>query len=450
MNYSLENHPRAYHLSFTEGLSFALTGSVYSERHWQLSQICDQKHVWGHRVVAVLEAMPIIGQLAALLERFVVFIFSHCFKKQPMPVANSTVLNGRVQPREPEEKPVQDVIKNPQVDVAKLEVIEDPSKPQAENVDIKIAKMWKNSIKAIEEHRKDPINIKTYISKDELPALDDSVNHQPLSSLSFLHSAAEKQGIRTRMEDAHFFEEINQGAITGVFDGHGGMEVAAYACEKFKIKFPEALLKANGDIHAAFIQAINDTQVEIAQHREWDNQGSTAVLCFIDKQFHKIYTATLGDSEANIYRKINGKLKSIPLSCVRDWTSKKDSQRRLAAIKKWPEALKSYQPLISNFPKELRFFSLNVSRALGDVGRAGTAETPAVVHKPKITIQQMQPGDVLILACDGLKDFADENEIVEQIQKESVKKLADQIVDFALDEAFSRDNVTVVAIQVRN
>ncbi len=321
-------------------------------------------------------------------------------------------------------------------------------KQQVLIADEKTAKIWKNSLKSIEEHnKKDPYG--SYVLKSEVPYIDVIVNHMPLSPLSFVYASAEAQGKKTKMEDAHFLKKIEQGLITGIFDGHGGKDIANYANRMFMEKFPEILLKNKDDVHQAFIQTINEIQEEIFKNPDWYSQGSTAVICFINKHTHEIYTATLGDSEANIYRKIEGELKSIPLSCVRDWSSKKDSQRRLAAIQKWPRALAKTHPLTSANPKSLRFFSLNVSRAFGDVFRRGTSETPGVIHKPKITIHQIQPDDILILACDGLKDFVNESEILEQIQKKSNENLAHQLVDFALHEADSKDNVTVVAIQVK-
>ena len=47
------------------------------------------------------------------------------------------------------------------------------------------------------------------------------------------------QGWRMNMEDAHISEEVHfsdgsKGLLFGVFDGHGGSEVAAFAKSNFK------------------------------------------------------------------------------------------------------------------------------------------------------------------------------------------------------------------------
>jgi serine/threonine protein phosphatase PrpC len=172
------------------------------------------------------------------------------------------------------------------------------------------------------------------------------------------------------------------------------------------------------------------------------------VVCYVDKKTHHIYTATLGDSEANIYRKFDDKLKSIPLSCIRDWSSKKDAHRASIALGR-PQIAINW-PKISN-PKYLRFpypfFGINVSRSIGDVLLSGSPEKPGVIHKPKITRIQVKSGDLLILACDGLKDYVSDNEIV-SILKNPPPNPAKHLVNYAIDEGNSLDNVTVLAIAI--
>jgi serine/threonine protein phosphatase PrpC len=310
-------------------------------------------------------------------------------------------------------------------------------------------KMWKNAKKAIEEHEgKEEI----YASPEEsLPPMALLVDAAPLTPLQLIHHVAEAQGVRDTMEDAHFFKEIEQGTITGILDGHGGSAVATHASTLFQEKFSAALTKAQGNVHEAFETVIHEIHEDIASHRNWDKIGSTAVLSFIDKNTHLIYTATLGDSEANVYRKIDGELKSIPLSCVRDWSSRKDAQRAAIALNR-PKIAKQW-PLIH--PKVLRFpssrYGVNVSRAFGDVDLTGTVEHPGVIHKPKITVNQLKPGDTLILACDGLKDYVSETTIAALLalpfpEEDTSTIAAALLVNYAL--LSSRDNISVMAIKV--
>lgn len=325
-------------------------------------------------------------------------------------------------------------------------------RPRTLRSDLAMVKMLINSAKAVKEHRKKDLLNSFISSKDAVPSLEAMMNNQPLSPLKLSHFAAEAQGPRDAMEDAHFYKEIAQGSITGVFDGHGGKDVAEFANKMFQEKFSEALAKNKGNVHQTFEELIHKIHEEVMTHHEWDKIGSTAVICFIDKNTHQIYTATLGDSEANIYRKVNEQLKSIPLSCVRDWSSVKDAKRASIALN-YPQIAEDW-PKVKN-PKHLRYFpicGINISRTIGDkrftVGMFDQTKE-GVIHKPKITVNLLQPDDVLILACDGLKDYVQENEIVAKLAKSQPgENLAKSLVDYAIKNKNSKDNVTIVALKI--
>ena len=113
------------------------------------------------------------------------------------------------------------------------------------------------------------------------------------------------------MEDAHFFQELEQGVFLGVLDGHGGQQVAQFASKECQRRFPELLAQTGGNVRQTLELLIDEVHKKVAAHAEWNEVGSTAVLCYIDKQTHLVYTATVADSEANIYRNIEGQVKSI-------------------------------------------------------------------------------------------------------------------------------------------
>lgn len=311
-------------------------------------------------------------------------------------------------------------------------------------------KMLKNSAKALEEHKKK--DAFAFVDSNTLPTLEFLLNSKRLFfPLSFTPCIAEAQGPRPSMEDAHFFKEIEQGVLVGVLDGHGGNQVAKFASERFPEQFFQTLTKNQGNVRLTFEQSFHTIHKEIAQKKEWNRIGSTAILSFIDKYTNLVYTATLGDSEANLYRKNkDGILQSTPLSCVRDWSSTKDAKRAAIALRK-PEIELNW-PLAEN-PKGLRFpyaqYGVNVSRALGDTGICSKEQTRAISHKPKITVNKLEAGDLLVLACDGLKDYVPEKDILELLnQSTKEENLAQKLVDYAITQKNSRDNVTVVAVKV--
>ncbi|BBI17483.1 PP2C family serine/threonine-protein phosphatase [Neochlamydia sp. S13] len=344
-------------------------------------------------------------------------------------------------------------------------------KPRNLKIDTAMQKMLRNSRKAIEEHKEE--DFLAYASYQScLPILEDNLPTAPALSLEYV--SAEAQGRRPRMEDVHLFQEILQGALVGVFDGHGGQQVAEQAKEEFEKNFSETLALNKGNVHLTFEQLIDEIHQNIIQHTYYDMIGTTLAISFIDKNTHLIYTATLGDTEANIYRN----KESIALSCVRNWTHAKEAAR--AAIALEDPTLAETWPLAKN-PKTLRYpnsrIGLNVSRAIGDKYASGKPDKPAVIHKPKITVNRLRKGDILIIACDGLKDYVLENEIIahvtsepqekeeeeplvdlenteeEEIEEEkaswnnSPKNLAQRLVDYALEKN-SADNVTVVVVKI--
>ncbi len=327
------------------------------------------------------------------------------------------------------------------------DIIENTSwQPRTLPIDLTIEKMWKNSKKAIEEHQKKDSDLAYMPLQDSLPSIKAMADSTPTFPLKFSCFTAESQGARESMEDAHFFKEIEQGLIIGVLDGHGGVEVSQFASDLLCEKFPETFTQAQGNIHRAFEALIHEIHTEIATKNGWNHIGSTAVLCFIDKYTHQIYTATLGDSEANIYRKNKeGNFQSIPLSCIRDWSSIKEAKRASIALNNpyialmWPKA---------DNPKNLRypspFYGINISRCIGDV-----AFSSAVIHKPKITVNQLQIGDILILACDGLKDYVLESEIIMELHRNGPNEnLAKRLVNYAIHIKNSLDNVTILAVNI--
>jgi serine/threonine protein phosphatase PrpC len=420
----LDGHDRGYNLLLNENLLSLVTGFSgipYAMRHWDLSQDWstgkmnpgDLKYVWGNRIIAVLEFIPIIGGLAALIEKITFLVKEKFFSSQEKP----SWIPGKL------------------------------------DTDTAHPKMLKNSRKAIIEHKqKDPA---AYVSVGMSLSLEASPS--PLT-LTFQYFKAEAQGEKNTMEDTHFFKETDQGIFTGVLDGHRGKEVADYASIRFKEEFFEMFNQENKNIHRTFELLIDKIQKDLKKmdpnipetdknipKRDWSSIGTTAVLCFIDKSTHQIYTATLGDSEANIYRKIDQQMKSIPLSCVRDWGCTKEAKRASIALRKpniaitWPKNMN---------PKELSSDNCrdpsggpNVSRAIGNVN------FQTIIHKPKITVNQLSSGDTLVLACDGLKDFVNESKIISKLETMPADP-ATELVNFAIKDNKSTDNVTAIVIRV--
>jgi serine/threonine protein phosphatase PrpC len=337
---------------------------------------------------------------------------------------------------------------------AKLEEIYGKWEPRKIQPEIAYLKMLKNTLKTCLQVRgrlRHAQNIEelreSYASPAEATALLlTPAPANPLPPESIIFSSA-MQGKRGAMEDAHFCIEDENKILAGVFDGHAGSGISDYASKNFCSIF-ETLLRSSGNVHEAFEAAFGQIQNDLSDQQLMG--GSTAVVIYVDKATHLVYTATLGDSEANVYRVFNEKMKSIPLSCIRDWTSQKDA-KRLACYHEIPELVKQLEnsPNPKALRSGLRGLGVNVSRAFGDFNHAGTPEKPLVIAKPKITVNRLQEGDIVVLACDGLKDFVPEKEIIKIVQRSGGEDIAKELVNSALNAPWnSKDNVTVVAIKI--
>jgi serine/threonine protein phosphatase PrpC len=304
-------------------------------------------------------------------------------------------------------------------------------------------KMERNLIKAIDEHRKVSDCIMTFDEYQRSMKLGAIVEGRISSS--------EARGKRSSMEDAHFISSIGEDLLVGLFDGHNGSHAARFSNHLFSELFPEALKKSDGSAHEAFIRLF--PKVHHCFIGDQKNEGgTTALLAYINYDQQTVCTATLGDSEAFLYRKIEGVFKALPLSCVRNWGSKVDAARAAIAYDipsiaaNWPLALE---------PKAIRVYSrggvesasLNISRAIGDHEFLFYKDKPLVIQKPKITEAIFQPGDYLILACDGVWDYVRHESIIRRIDElRPEESLAKRITLRALDS--STDNITVVAIKM--
>lgn len=352
MSYSLVNNNLKYELSCGDLLTALATGCSgypFAVRHIKQSRT-ESTWLW-HKLVAIVEFMPILGGLAALIER----IAFACFGSSEQDISSRW-------------------------------------RPRSISVEHAFQKMTKNLHKAYVEHF------------NETPSIDDAViNGRNNLNLELTASFAEEQSFRSDMEDAHFFLVEKDWALVGVFDGHGGKQVSDFAAREFLEKFPSVLKQTDGNVHSAFEKIIHQIHEEVAKCYKWNDQGSTCVVSYIDKARGLVYTATVGDSEAF---KVTPDGKMIPLSCVRNWMSKHDLER--LKDKHGSAAVENWISRVDENPKKVRsrlYQGVNLSRSIGDLDES------ALSHKPKITLGTINKGDRILIACDGLYDFASLDEI---------------------------------------
>ena len=121
------------------------------------------------------------------------------------------------------------------------------------------------------------------------------------------------QGWRSTMEDTHICEEVtlgkdNHGMLFGVFDGHGGQEVATFVKENLKKQLLIEFQKQK-DIKkclAATFLALDET---LSKQYFASNIGATACVVLITKD--QIVCANAGDSRAVLCQTVK---RAVPLS----------------------------------------------------------------------------------------------------------------------------------------
>lgn len=111
--------------------------------------------------------------------------------------------------------------------------------------------------------------------------------------------ASSMQGWRINMEDAHVCQEVRlptgeTGTIFGVFDGHGGDQVALFAAQNIKKILEEELKKSNiaQALEATFMRLDKD----VSSEKYAEDTGTTSCVVLITPT--EIYCANAGDSRA--------------------------------------------------------------------------------------------------------------------------------------------------------
>jgi len=273
------------------------------------------------------------------------------------------------------------------------------------------------------------------------------------------------------MEDSHISdlslssnEKLN---IFGVFDGHGGKEVAVYIKKHFTeeflkqknfklgnykqtlidnfLKMDEVMQQTDGRIelkNEAKKAKEEDKKTESGNEKNFHNifdpkaqedcdiamvTGCTACVCFIDG--NKIYCANAGDSRAVLCKKGA----AIPLSV--DHKPDLDTEKnRIYKAEGW----------VSDGRVK---GNLNLSRSLGDMeykqNKKLSPEDQMITAFPELIIENVTPDcDFIIIGCDGVWDCKTNQEacdfVSERLKRSPQPKLS-KIIEELLDSILATD-----------
>ncbi|CAD8107983.1 unnamed protein product [Paramecium primaurelia] len=282
------------------------------------------------------------------------------------------------------------------------------------------------------------------------------------SGKSVIFAASEMQGWRNTMEDAHIHRpDIAQDvSVFGVFDGHGGREVA-YFVEKH---FIDELLKNQNFKDQKFADALQETFLKMDEllmtpegYKELNNYksnnsddsyaGCTANVALIHK--NTLYVANAGDSRSVLCRNNT----NFDMSVDHKPDNYLEKQRIERAI---------------GFVSGARInANLNLSRAIGDLEYKRNSNLrpheQMITAFPDIKIIDLGQQDKFILmGCDGVFETLSHQELLnhvnatlgnasvtEKLLQKAAEDLLDQLLAPDTSLGLGCDNMTIILVYLK-
>lgn len=275
-------------------------------------------------------------------------------------------------------------------------------------------------------------------------------------------------GEREFMEDAHVIKRDFGGrgdrSFFGIFDGHGvvdskgrnhGEKAADFAAGKLDQYFLMNLQEDNVD--EALTAAFRATDAAI--EGDWKYGGAVAITAFFEG--NNLWVAGVGDARAVIMRQDSverlshdhkaddvaerARIEKAGGRVSRDQFYVLEGKTR--RVDEHDEAKKMMiRASGGKLLEEYDVFRINqyaASRSLGD------AREKLVIPDPEIRKIEIRPGDKkLVLACDGIWDVITDEMAAELIRDEPDPQKAAEILKEAARDRGSRDNISVIVINL--
>jgi serine/threonine protein phosphatase PrpC len=313
------------------------------------------------------------------------------------------------------------------------------------------ARLYTNLLKAIGDGGQDIDN------------LQDVLNRVMVEPLRATAATVSDIGMgRQSNEDTHLDFEIDEGKLFAIFDGHGGDEVSKRMLEEdAQDIMKDCLRSTENDVEQFETMFAQLHELTAKKHNIPDGlseeeheyvydlpSGSTATIVWKPYSSNIAFIATLGDSEARLYREGS----EIPLSPIRNWKSPRD-QHRARDAGAAPEWINTWNNPKTT-AKDCRSRSvrgLNLSRALGDRDQPllHGENTKGHGQKPKVVAIPLCEGDRIVLGCDGVWDYVKDPGSIAR-SKTDPEAQCRQFVETAKAGMTWRsgDNVTVTVIDI--
>jgi len=217
-------------------------------------------------------------------------------------------------------------------------------------------------------------------------------------------SAFEMQGWRDEAEDAIDILTKNEWMAFGLFDGHGGKDVAkALVSSNPATRILQVLLELvvkTGKVDNAQIAA---AYVQVDAHLELLSSGSTAIVCLINTATKEGFFINLGDSRAVALKQDDTYVSTVDHS--------PDTPQELARIEAAGGKVIWHGCWRVNG-------SLAVSRSFGDFHCKPLVNEKRQYHvgiEPEVISFKLDSVKTIVLACDGVWDVVQNEHLAEVI-----------------------------------
>jgi protein phosphatase PTC2/3 len=231
-----------------------------------------------------------------------------------------------------------------------------------------------------------------------------------------------------------------------VFDGHGGNQSAKYCAKHL---YPNLLqeLKKKSDPDC-FNSAFKKTDLDLISKSIDDGTTACTVLILEDSWKFRIFCANVGDSRCILIQKNEVHRMSHDHKPTEPKELQRISNSKLSVAR-------------GRIQLGVGKGSIGVSRTFGDIEYKSIPnlvyEEQPVIAIPEIKNISIKKGNSkniwLVIACDGLWDVMSDEDVKQFVMKgekngKSLMTITKELVDFAIFEKESTDNVTVTIVKI--
>jgi serine/threonine protein phosphatase PrpC len=210
-----------------------------------------------------------------------------------------------------------------------------------------------------------------------------------------------------------------KGRLYAVADGMGGHAAGEVASrQSISTLFKEYYVSPSTEIIKSMAEAIETANVEVHAQASLDRakagMGTTLVAAVL--QSDDLYVANVGDSRAYLVRG--------------------QSIEQITSDHSWVNEQVQAGIITAQEAREHLYRNI-ITRSLGT--------------KPDVNIdffqRKVQPGDVLVLCCDGLSNEVEDDEIARVVSSNSAQESAQTLIDMA-NQRGGPDNITAIVVKI--